>query len=268
MRNEGHNKKLLSRFVVITYILMIAVNILAEVLPLNNINTGEIADKYKNLFTPVEYTFLIWFVIYILLGIYTMYQFNFNLRRPDNNDRVVRRVNFYFVLVNIFNILWVFALHYDLILVSLIVMILILTTLIFIRVTISNRSSLTVRERNSIQIPFSIFYGWILFTFIGNVITYLILNNFLPKTQSESGIIVVLIVVGLIAIVFSMFSFKDIVVGIVFIWAYGGIMYRHVSSEYFAGVHNDIIITCGISIVLIVLVMIFVAIGNRRRRRR
>lgn len=60
-------------FVIITYILMIAVNGLMNALPINGMNTGNVSDAYPNLFAPAGITFPIWGVIYILLAIYTLY---------------------------------------------------------------------------------------------------------------------------------------------------------------------------------------------------
>jgi hypothetical protein len=41
-------------------ILMIAVNALANILPINNITTGAVSDSYPVLFTPAGYVFSIW----------------------------------------------------------------------------------------------------------------------------------------------------------------------------------------------------------------
>ena len=58
----------------IMYLFMITTNILANALPINNMTTGDIADKYPNLFQPVALTFSIWIAIYLLLFVYIIYQ--------------------------------------------------------------------------------------------------------------------------------------------------------------------------------------------------
>lgn len=46
---------------------VLAVNYLANSLPLNGKNTGELSDLYPNLFVPAGLTFAIWGVIYTWL---------------------------------------------------------------------------------------------------------------------------------------------------------------------------------------------------------
>ena len=59
----------------LTFLLMILVNTLANTLPINGRNTGEVSDAYGNLFAPTGLTFAIWGVIYVLLGLYVLYQY-------------------------------------------------------------------------------------------------------------------------------------------------------------------------------------------------
>jgi len=61
--------------VLVVYLTMIAVNTLANILPIGGITTGEISNFYPNLFAPAAYTFAIWGLIYLLLAGYVLYQF-------------------------------------------------------------------------------------------------------------------------------------------------------------------------------------------------
>ncbi len=61
--------------VAFTYLAMIIVNALANILPINDNNTGAVSNFYSNLFAPAPLTFSIWGVIYFLLAAYTLYQF-------------------------------------------------------------------------------------------------------------------------------------------------------------------------------------------------
>lgn len=49
------------------YVLMIAVNALANILPINGYQTGEISDMHDVFFTPAGFIFSIWGVIYLAL---------------------------------------------------------------------------------------------------------------------------------------------------------------------------------------------------------
>ncbi len=52
----------------------IIMNILANTLPLNGQNTGEISDRFKVYFVPAGYVFSIWGLIYIGMIAYTIFQ--------------------------------------------------------------------------------------------------------------------------------------------------------------------------------------------------
>ena len=65
---------LLKLFVVVTFVAMVVVNALANILPINGIGTGAVSDSYPNLFAPAGLTFSIWGLIYALLAAHTLYQ--------------------------------------------------------------------------------------------------------------------------------------------------------------------------------------------------
>jgi len=54
--------------IILFYLGMILFNFLANSLPLNNRNTGQISDDYPSHYTPSGFTFSIWGIIYLLLG--------------------------------------------------------------------------------------------------------------------------------------------------------------------------------------------------------
>jgi hypothetical protein len=51
--------------VILTVAATILINILANALPLNGLNTGEISDRFQVYFVPAGYVFSIWGLIYI-----------------------------------------------------------------------------------------------------------------------------------------------------------------------------------------------------------
>ena len=52
--------KSLKTVVAAAFIVMIAVNALANILPFNHLTTGQVSDAYPNLFAPAPLTFGIW----------------------------------------------------------------------------------------------------------------------------------------------------------------------------------------------------------------
>ena len=67
----------------VSYIAMIAVNFLANGLPINNRSTGAISDAYPNLFAPAGPAFSIWGLIYLMLGGYVLYRFVKNDQKTE-----------------------------------------------------------------------------------------------------------------------------------------------------------------------------------------
>ena len=60
--------------VVIALVVTLAVNFLAEALPLNGQTSAEVANRLPIYFVPANYVFGIWGVIYLLLIGYGIYQ--------------------------------------------------------------------------------------------------------------------------------------------------------------------------------------------------
>ena len=52
--------KLSRLWMVLSLVLVLVVNVLANALPINGLTTGEISDRFPILFVPVGYVFSIW----------------------------------------------------------------------------------------------------------------------------------------------------------------------------------------------------------------
>ena len=114
--------------VIVITLVTISVNGLANALPLNGIETGDISDKYATLFTPAGYVFAIWGVIYLGLLAYMVYQ---ALPSQRTNARL-RAVGWWYVLGNLANTIWIFAWHWEQFLPSLALIVVLLVSLIMV----------------------------------------------------------------------------------------------------------------------------------------
>ena len=126
---------------VLFYLGMLTVNVLANTIPFNQRSTGEISDRYPTLFTPSGFTFSIWGIIYIFLGIFVVKVLM--MTTSSIETQMVIPLMLVFIVSSIFNMLWLFLWHYDYIGLSTIVMIFLLVTLIYGYIQYINRSSLT-----------------------------------------------------------------------------------------------------------------------------
>lgn len=248
-----------------SFLVMIIVNALADVLPINGVGTGQVSDSYKNLFAPAGLTFAIWGLIYLLLAGYTLYQLGFfQIKGVPYKTDLLEKVGLYFSISSIANAIWIFAWHYHLIAVSMLLMIIILVCLILITKEI-NDTELSLRDKIFIRLPFSVYFGWITVATIANATTLLVSLCWNGFGISEIAWTVVIISVGLVIGIATIIRYKDIAYGLVIIWAYAGILIKHVSSKGFAGQYPVVITTAITSIVLLLIVVVYTILSIRRK---
>ncbi len=224
---------------------MLYVNFLANYLPLNGKNTGTLSDQYPNLFVPAALTFSIWGVIYILLIIFVVYNI---IKAFKDADFINRRLDILidFVITCILNIAWVFAWHYEKIVLCVIIMILFLLTLLSIFVS---QKKLQKTEKLSIlyTVPIDFYLGWISVASIANITALLVFYGFSGFGISASIWTAIMIIIGGILGLIMLFKYDSIAYSIVIIWAYIGIIIKRSSLT---PVYQDIIIAASVMIVL------------------
>lgn len=239
--------------VTVTYLLMLTLNALANALPLGGKNTGEISDGYPNLFAPAGVTFSIWGLIYLLLGLYVLYQLGIlKGGARDGNKRLLTRIGILFAVSSLANSAWIFAWHYEKMPLSLVFMGVILLCLLFINKD-TKKAVLNLREKFFIRLPFSIYFGWITVATIANVTIFLVSIGWEGFGISETFWMVLILFVGAAIGILTMFSQKDMAYGLVFLWAYGGILLKHVSEEGFQRAYPLIILSVGVCLFLFVM---------------
>ena len=147
------------------YAVMILLNVLSNALPINDQSMPEISAKYPSLFTPAGFTFSIWGVIYLALLVFLVWQ-----ALPAQRDNAkIAAVSNWFKLNCLLNALWIVVWHYDLVIVSLLVMLAILATLILIyRALIATIADAPWVEHLTLYLPFSLYTGWITLATIAN----------------------------------------------------------------------------------------------------
>jgi len=138
---------------------VIVVNFMSNAVPLGGQTTSEISANYPALFTPAGFTFGIWGLIYLSLGVFVVYQ-----ALPSQQDNhTVARISLWFKLSCFFNAAWIFAWHYEFLIVSLIFMLGILWSLIKIFRVVDLESGFVLR------FPFSLYTGWVTVATIANL---------------------------------------------------------------------------------------------------
>ncbi|MBU1142135.1 MAG: tryptophan-rich sensory protein [Firmicutes bacterium] len=223
-------------------------NVLANTLPINGQNTGEISDQYPNLFQPTGSTFSIWGVIYLLLGAYSVFQIiRIGQVETDVIEKTYFNLNILFSMSSIANISWLLFWHHNKIGLSMIAMIILLVSLILISNQVGSLNSLT-------KIAFGVYFGWIVVATIANFTIWLV-DLGVPSFERPAVLLTVLIlIVGIIIGSIVIYLKSDIAFGIVLIWAYIGILIRHLSQSEFNFQYPAIVFTTIFSLVLLLII--------------
>ncbi|MCB9141717.1 MAG: tryptophan-rich sensory protein [Anaerolineales bacterium] len=238
--------------VILATLATVTINGLANALPINGQNTGQISDRFDVLFVPAGYVFAIWGLIYLGLIAYTVFQ---ALPAQKENPRL-RQIGWIYVLASIANSVWIFLWHYELLPLTLIAMLILLACLLVIYQRLGiNRTPVSRGERWAVHVPFSIYLGWITVATIANVTDLLWSlgwNGF--GLSAEAWFLIMLgatiIIAGLMA-----FTRGDVAYLLVLVWALAGIAVKHSDVQSLA---MAAAVAAGI-------VVVFVIIGVVRR---
>ena len=210
----------------------VIVNGLANALPINNKTTGQLSDQYPNLFVPAGLTFSIWGLIYILLAIFAIYQLAMVIRKDTQQSSFIERIGLFFFGSSVANIAWIFAWHYEIVPLSLLLMLLLLGCLVAIYLRLSiGKSASTKSEKYLVHLPFSVYLGWITIATIANVTALLVDINWNTFGLGEQFWTVAVIVVGIAIALSVLFTRRDIFYCLVVDWALLGILLKRLTVE-------------------------------------
>jgi len=246
MNTKNSNSKTLQIVNIFAFLIVVAMNVLSNALPLNGRTAGEISDALPSYFTPAGYTFSIWSVIYLFLLGFTIYQ-----ALPSQRERpFIKQIGWLFALTTVMNVIWLFAWHYGFYPISVIFMVGLLLTLIaiYLRLNIGRPNpELTTADKLLYQAPFSLYLGWITVATIANiasVLAYLGWNGFGIDGQIWSAIMMMtaVVVAGLL-----LFNRRNFAYASVLVWALFGIRSAFADVPVIA---NTALVAAGLIIIL------------------
>lgn len=241
----------------IALIATIGINGLATGLPINGKTTGEISALYPSLFTPAGFTFSIWGLIYIALLAYTIYQ----LLPAQRDSTTLDRIGPYFKLSCLANALWIFVWHYQVIWLSLVLMLCLLYSLIMIYKCLRSAKPLQPTDYALVQVPVSLYIGWITVASIANL-------SALQTGMGWDNVFFAAIfwtqlklaLAGVIAAIMIL-CYRDAVFGLVVAWAAYGISAKQLATPEVAGAALTLSL---LAVLLIIAVLINGLLANRQ----
>jgi hypothetical protein len=166
-------KKLLQIANGIAFAAVIIINYLSAMGAINGVNVAEVSGRYHNLFTPADYAFSIWSLIYVALFGFVIYQ-GLSLFKKSAADSIVLNIGWWFVLSCIANCLWIVSWIYGYTGISVLIMVLLLFSLIqIILKTNMEMDVISIKKIALVWWPFCLYAGWITVALIADIAAWL-----------------------------------------------------------------------------------------------
>lgn len=210
--------------VVISIAATIVVNGLANALPLNGQQTGEISDSFPIYFVPAAYVFAIWGLIYLGLIAFAVYQ---ALPAQRTNPRL-QAIGVPVILSGVANIVWIFLWHYEQFPGTMVAMLVLLGALLttYLRLGIG-KSSATAGEKWAVRVPFSIYLGWITVATVANASQLLYNLGWDGWGIAPQAWAAIMLAVAVVLGVLMALTRRDAAYMGVLVWAFIGIALKH-----------------------------------------
>jgi len=246
--------KALAIFNAVALIIQLTVTYLVQTKAINQLNIGEVSDKYETLLTPADFTFGIWGVIYTLLIIMCLYHiviaYKHEKYHPANKELL--KMGSLFIVVNLASAGWLMAWVSERLLISVVLIVLQLLCLVAIHVRLKMYNTFKAAGLKVCnQFPLSIYLGWISIAVITNISSYLSSQQWtglgLPATQWAIIMISIAVFLSTVMILIR----RNIYFALVIAWGLYGIVVKRDNID--PDLYASIIITAwaGIGIILV-----------------
>lgn len=222
---------------VLGLIIVLSVNAMANILPINGFNTGQISGFYPNFFVPAGFTFGIWGIIYFLLiGFVFCSLFAAFGKFNEAAKTAINKAGPYFLLTCLLNASWIVAWHYLYLGLSLAIMIAFLTVLVLLFLSIRPfKNEMPFFYRLWAYHPFLVYLGWISVATIANVTALFVGIGWQGEPLSPQSWSIIMILIALLLSVFMVGKLKQPAFGFVLAWAFFGIYAKQVSEARIVG---------------------------------
>lgn len=216
---------------IFAFLATVILNFLANALPFNGQTTGEVSDKFDVYFVPAGYVFSIWGLIYLGLLAFTIYQ---ALPGQRDNPRL-EKLGYLFAFSCLVNIIWLFLWHYEQFALSVVFMLALLGFLIssYLRLEIG-KAIVSSGERWFVQLPFSIYLGWISVATIANITSYLDYIEWSGWGIGSAIWAFLMIIVGGVLAAVMRFRRNEVAFLLVVVWAFAGIAIKQAATPLVA----------------------------------
>jgi TspO/MBR family len=201
----------------VAFVTMIAVNTLANLLPINGKTTGQISDQYPNLFVPAGFTFAIWGIIYMLLTLYVIQKLVRPFSKEGQPQNMLLMANFGL------NGLWIMVWHFEMPLMSLGVMLLLLFTLVRLNTLFFPHSWFH-------KLVFGVYLGWICVATIANTTAILVHFGWQGYGFSDAFWAATMVIIGGLLASITAYLLNNVAITLPVLWAFVGIYSKRAAT--------------------------------------
>lgn len=252
MNTEQNQDKIRQALTVVAFLFTIVLNYLSNSLPLNGRTPAEISDSLPSYFTPADYAFSIWGLIYLALTAFVIYQ----ALPGQRNNPILRQMGYLFALTCLENGGWILAWHYGYYALSVLIMLSLLATLIAIYLITARATQ--PADKWFIHLPFRLYLGWISVATIANIASvanHLGWNGFGIAEPTWSA---VMITVATLLTITMLLTRTDLIYAAVIIWSVLAIRANY----------TDVAIIANTAALSTAAILLFMALSSLRTYRR
>jgi translocator protein len=235
---------------------VLVMNWLANSLPLNDQQTGDVTDAYLVPFQPAGWVFgTIWPTIYALVAIYIVYSFLPAGRRHS----LIDRVSPFLLLANIANVSWLFAWHWERLVLALLLLLVLAAALaaIYVRIRTAGPEAddMSALQQLIVTAPFSVYLGWVSIASLANVQILMSEQGWDDILFTPDGWTVNFMVIGILLAGVIAFRWHDPIFPLVFAYAYTGIANRQWGEDTNVGFVAVLLIIVAVALAGLALVL-------------
>ncbi len=244
-------KKTLQVTNIIALAITVFINYYASAGLLSGTTVGAISAKYQTLFTPADYAFSIWGLIYLMLAGFVFYQGR-GLFKHVKNDDFILQMGWWFVISCITNSAWIVAWVYEFTGLSVLLIALLLFSLLKIVInTNMARWDAPFPKIVLLWWPFCIYSGWVTVATIANVSAWLTKLGWTGFGIGESSWAIIMVLIAGVINLLMIWKRNMREFALMGIWALIAIAVAN------WGAHQSVIITAiGVSVILLLAISI------------
>lgn len=194
-----------------SFLSMILINTLANTLPINGQTTAEIANKLNVPITPASYAFMIWSVIYLLIGIWILRE----IPKSRRDSPEYTKMSFLFITSCLLNSCWIIVWHYELFFFSVFVII-----CLWINLFLLYNKSRKITNHFLAYAHVSLYLGWITIAAIVNISYYLKYISWHQFALSDNLWTILLLLIAMIIGIGFRIIHHDWLFPLVIVWAF------------------------------------------------